>query len=406
MESNVLYDVVHRIECKKIYGNKKKFGLNMSETVRVLEVLDYINYNSGVSSVVTNYFFHMDRKKVKCDFLLYEMPEEEWIRKIEEQGSTIYASGKPSGIRIKEYEKRIKQFFAQHAAEYDIVHVHIPNAAFTVLRYAKKYGIKTRILHSHNARGAEGLIKKARNYMLNKWGICYANQYYACSEAAGNYLFGEKNKDRVEIMTNAIDMSKFRFCEESRKRIRTSLNVRDDELLLGNVGRFTPQKNQLGLLKIFKDMQERGIHAKLVLLGDGELRSELENRVKEYGIENGVLFTGIVENAQDYLSAMDIFLLPSLFEGLPMVCIEAQAAGLPCIVSKNVTQEIKLTKKLYFADNDSSDEWYNSIRKILKMDPSRETEEAMQQYDIEKQAIVLEEKYKKYGKSTDTAVNI
>ena len=119
----------------------------MKESVKVLQVLDFINHNSGVSAVATNYFFQMDPQKVQCDFLLYEMPEEAWMARLTAAGAKIYATGKPAGRSMAEYERNVRDFFRQHAKEYDIVHVHIPNAAFIILRYAKKYGIRVRILH-------------------------------------------------------------------------------------------------------------------------------------------------------------------------------------------------------------------------------------------------------------------
>ena len=378
----------------------------MSDNVKVLQVLDFINYNSGVSAVVTNYFFQLDPQRVQCDFLLYEMPEDAWMTRLTAAGAKVYATGKPSRRSMAEYERNVKDFFRQHAKDYDIVHVHIPNAAFIVLRYAKKYGIKVRILHSHNARGADGAVKKIRNYLLNQWGIRYANQYFACSVKAGNYLFGEKRCGQLVVLPNAIRLERYAFDEKKRKTIRDSLGVKEHELLLGHIGRFAEQKNHEGLLKIFAETRKCGMDTKLVLLGDGELREKTRQLAEELGIKEQVLFAGVVANVPDYLSAMDIFLLPSLYEGLPVVCVEAQAAGLPCLISDQVTREIALTDQIWFLANGNLDSWCDRIRKISAEGCSRNAVKGLEQYDIVRQTRNLEERYLQYAAGTDLDVNV
>lgn len=378
----------------------------MSDNVKVLQVLDFINYNSGVSAVVTNYFFQLDPQRVQCDFLLYEMPEDAWMTRLTAAGAKVYATGKPSGRSMAEYERNVKDFFRQHAKDYDIVHVHIPNAAFIVLRYAKKYGIKVRILHSHNARGADGAVKKIRNYLLNQWGIRYANQYFACSVKAGNYLFGEKRGGQLVVLSNAIRLERYAFDEKKRKIIRDSLGVKEHELLLGHIGRFAEQKNHEGLLKIFAETRRQGMDTKLVMLGDGELQEKTGQLAEELGIKDQVLFAGVVANVPDYLSAMDIFLLPSLYEGLPVVCVEAQAAGLPCLISDQVTREIALTDQVWFLANGNLDSWCDRIRKISAEERSRNAVKGLEQYDIVRQTRNLEERYLQYAAGTDLDVNV
>lgn len=370
----------------------------MKKTVKVLQVLDYVNHNSGVSAVVMNYFSHMDRDRVQCDFLLFEKEENEITRGIVRRGGSIYATGKPNGRNILYYRKRVDEFFAQHVGEYEVVHIHIPNAAFAVLRSAKKYGVPVRILHSHNARGADGAVKKIRNFLLNKWGIRYANRYFACSEAAGTYLYGKRKikKHQVWVINNAIDLKCYAFREERREQIRRQYGIGPEEMLLGNVGRFVEQKNQTRLLEIFAEAEKK-LDVKLILLGDGELREELKNKAEQLGIAEKVIFAGVVDDVENYLSAMDVFLLPSLYEGLPVVCVEAQAAGLPCLVSANVTREIKLIDRVYFIENGETAKWCEMLEELAHDMGTRKSGLKLDAYDIEKQAERLEKIYLSNG---------
>lgn len=384
-------------ESQKKIGNK----------IRVLQVLDFINHNSGVSAVVMNYYSHMNQENITCDFLLYEKPETDIEKHLHEKGASIYATGQPRGADIIAYRKRVDAFFLAHGKEYDIVHVHIPNAAFAVLACAKKYGIPVRILHSHNARGADGTIKKIRNFILNKWGICYANRYFACSKAAGRYLYGagKCEKDQVVILNNAVDLGRYQYREEARKNIRDSLGL-GDELLLGHIGRFVEQKNHGQLLAILAGLKRRGLRSKLLLLGDGPLQEQVREQAKREGLEQDIIFAGVVTNAEVYLSAMDIFLLPSLYEGLPVVCVEAQAAGLPCVISSDVTREIKFTESVFFLERQDVEGWCERICRIAEALPVRYPVYGMEAYDIRTQAKRLEDIYLSYGETSNTVVHI
>lgn len=379
----------------------------MSKVIKVLQVLDFINHNSGVSAVVMNYYTHLAQERVNCDFLLYEQADRDLEKRIKANGSKIYLTGQPSGRNMGIYCRDVDKFFASHAGEYDVVHVHIPNAAFVILNCAKKYGVPVRILHSHNARGADGLVKKVRNFVLNKCGICYANQYMACSKAAGEYLFGRKlcEKGQVTILNNAILLEKYRYNPQKREELRKALGI-GEETLLGHVGRFAEQKNHMGLLAIFSKLCEQGWKGKLLLIGNGELRDSIIQRAEILGIKERVIFARVVSNVNEYMSAMDIFLLPSLYEGLPVVCVEAQAAGLPCLVSTNVTKEIELTDRVKFIEGDNVAQWCDAIEQLIKAMPDRAEKVQMDAYDIEKQARRLEEIYLQYGKSADTDVDL
>lgn len=368
-------------------------------TIRILQVLDKISYNSGVSAVVMNYYLHLKSKQVQCDFLLYEQAESDLEEVIRTNGSEIYLMGRPSGSSLMSCKKRVEHLFAKHIGEYDVVHVHIPNAAFIVLNAAKKYGVPVRIVHSHNARGADGIVKKVRNFGLNKWGICYANRYMACSKAAGEYLFGKKlcEKGQVTVLNNAISLEKYRYNPQKREEIRNALGV-GEEVLLGHVGRFAEQKNHEGLLTIFSQLCEQGWKGKLILIGDGELRDTIVQRAETLGIKERIIFAGVVSNVNEYMSAMDIFLLPSLYEGLPVVCVEAQAAGLPCLISDRVSRETKLTKRVRFLELNDVQSWCKCVQELEEdMQDRKHTEiSELENFDIIKQAERLELLYRSF----------
>lgn len=375
---------------------------NIDKKNKILVVLDFINCNSGVSSVVMNYYCYMSDANIHMDFLLYEEPEEPFARYIKRNGSKIYSLGHPTKLGVLKYKYKVEEFFEKHKGEYSIVHVHIPNTAFLVLKYAKKYDIKTRIIHSHNSRGGDDWKKKVRNYLLNQQGIRYANQYYACSKAAGEFLYGKNSGDKYVVVNNAIDMKKYQYDRECRLEIRKSLGIKQ-ELVLGHVGRFSEQKNHRFLIEIAKQLKLRDINFKMILLGDGELMSVVKAQVQLAGLEEQVCFVGITSDVKKYMDAMDILLLPSFYEGLPCVCIEAQANGLPCIVSDSVSREVAISSEIQFVKIDHALEWVKIILqhdvicdRIQKQDF---VWKEFENYDIVIQAKVLEERYLSYTKN-------
>lgn len=379
--------------------------------MRVLVVLDYINKNSGVSSVVMNYYHAIDRSKVPMDFLVYEKPEDQVMEELEKQGSHVYVSNHPLKLGYSAYHQFMDHFFGEHQGEYSVVHVHIPNAAFVVLKFAKKYQVPGRILHSHNSKGADGRLKKIRNFLLNKWGIFYANQYFACSESAGAYLFGKKHLDQVCIIRNAIDLTSYEFRQEDRKSMRKKLGIGEDEFVIGHVGRFSEQKNHRFLIEVVKCLKDRPVKFKLLLLGGGELEETVMEQVEKYGLEQQVIFAGVVSNVPEYMDAMDVFVLPSLYEGFPCVCVEAQANGLPCLLSAPVTREVQLCKEVRFLEINDPKPWVEELTKQYQ-NGSRQNRKKGQEcsklwdYDIMVQAKNVEEKYLSYGNSSDPDVHL
>ena len=275
---------------------------------------------------------------------------------------------------------------------YDVVHVNMLSAANIVpLRLAKAAGVKRVIAHSHN-ESTPGLVRKIMHYM-NRAGIgYYANVKLACSIKAAKFLFGKHccRKQEVIVIKNAIDVECFLFSELEREKMR-SLMSWNKRLVIGHVGRFGIQKNHSAIVEIFREILKYEPRAILCLVGDGELRKEIERRLKEYGIYDHVYFAGVQSEVWKFLSAMDVFLLPSLFEGLPFALIEAQANGLPCVVSDVVSKEAIITDRVRkLSLQQSYAEWAKEI--IDCSNRGREDKEYIQSmireahFDIEKES--------------------
>lgn len=218
--------------------------------MRVLQVIDDMGLNSGVSSMLLNYYKYIDHSKVNFDFMVYNTVSDDVKKYCKRNHSKIYEVGPLSGRTVLDgtLYKKTESVMKRYAKKYDVIHGHEPNTAFIYMKLAKKYGIKNRIIHSHNAKGADGITKKARNFILNQYGLKYATNYCACSKKAAKYLYGTTK--HVNVINNAIDIDKFRFQPEVRSYMRKKLGV-ENMFVVGHVGRFAPQKNHEYIIDIF-----------------------------------------------------------------------------------------------------------------------------------------------------------
>ena len=351
----------------------------MSEKIKVLYFVDRLLIG-GIQTFILNNIEHIDKTKVQIDFLILDdgnVYETETNLKL--QGYNVY---KLEGVWLRKptdyfnYFKKIDEFFLNHH-DYKVVHLHSSSKNFYVLKSAKKYGIPVRIAHSHNIgfqskNKMQIMIGNLCKPLLKK----YATDYFACAYLAGEWLFGKKAvKDgKVKVIHNAVEYEKFKFNEEKRIEIRNRLNI-NEKLVIGNVGRFSEQKNHEFLIDIFNEIHKKNKMSTLMLIGKGEKEELIRKKVKELGLENDVIFMGFCDNVNELMWAMDIFLMPSLHEGLPVVGIEAQAAGLPCFMSKYViTDEVKITELVKFIElKQSPREW---AEKILNSDLNRKDTKA------------------------------
>ena len=262
-----------------------------------------------------------------------------------------------------------------------------------VLKMAKKYGINVRIAHSHNIGfQSKNKMKILIGDLFKKPLKKYATHYFACSKLAGKWLFGESD---VKIIHNAVDYQKFQFNQARRDELRKELGL-ENKLIIGNVGRFTNQKNHTFLVDIFQEIHKQNENAVLMLVGIGEKEQEIRDKVETLGLTDCVKFMGFCNNTNELFWCMDVFLLPSLYEGLPIVGVEAQCTGLPCFMSKDViTDEVKIAQNVTFVELEKSPKEWAEI--ILNSDLSRrDTYEELKNagYFIEQTVEELERFYR------------
>ena len=359
--------------------------------IKVAQLIGYMN-GGGVESVVMNYFRHIDRKKVRFDIIVFEgsthVPEEE----INALGGRVFYI--PSYKHIFASRKAFKNILVEGG--YDIVHSHLNALSVFYLSVAKKAGIKVRIAHSHSTSNPKERVRNILKNMLRPYSRKYATHYFACSEYAGRWLFGDKAYDDglVTVINNAIDLGKFAFDGNKRAELREKFAL-EDKFVIGHVGRFMRQKNHAFLIDVFAEASKKRDDVRLLLLGDGPLTDEIKDKVRALSLEDKVVFAGNVPNASEYYSAMDCFVLPSLYEGLPVVGVEAQINGLKCYFSSEITKEIGLLDSTEFISlSEGVSGWAEKISSVNETDRVAGYKKMLGSiYDISSEAKKLEEKY-------------
>ena len=321
----------------------------------ILHVLDKITIDSGVSAVVMNYFAKLNHARITFDFLLFEKPTPDICAYIATHGGRVHLLPRLTFPSAFKYFAALKTIFKDN--DYQIIHGHLANSAV----FYMDSNIPHRIIHSHNTALADSFIKRVRNRLLTAPIKKTANIFAACSTDSAEFLFGDSP---AVIINNAIDVPKFTFSRETRTSMRDKLGLHG-KFVIGHVGRFSKQKNHTFIIDIFREILNKRNDARLILIGDGKLRPVIERKIR--ALAHAVLFIGTTDNIPAYLNAMDLFILPSLFEGLPVAAIEAQAAGLPVILSDNITREAAASDKALFLPLDKK-LW---VEKILESKKER-----------------------------------
>lgn len=371
--------------------------------IRVLNIIGK-RPTGGIGAFVYNYQQHMNRKDIKIDYLLFDDEDNgAFDEKVKQLGSTVYVLPALKNIRFFLLWFKIDEFMKAIGKNYDIIHLHSVNIAFMCFPIAKKYGVSNLISHSHATVYSDKPINAFRNKILCLNLMKQANVYMACSKAAGEFLYGKENIENVIILNNAIECDRFKFRDTIRNEYRKKLDL-ENKFVIGNVGRFCEQKNQLFLIDIFLACLEKNANSELLLIGDGPMKCEVEDKVKKFGIENKVKFLGVRDDVDKILQSMDVFVLPSLFEGLPVIGVEAQASGLPLIISDTITRELNLGNVTYVSLDESPKYWAKKILECnLKIDRMVQYQNVSNLgYDIKKEANKLYEIYTNLcSKTTD-----
>ena len=311
--------------------------------IRVLMVVGTLDCG-GAESLVMNLFRNIDRSKIVFDFAVHSEERGFFADEVEALGGKIYHFPKYKILNSIKFRKCWNEFFKQHQGEYDIIHTHHSSSVAIILKIAKKYGLYT-IAHSHSA-GWEKSLKGFGNMLLTHGTRKVADHFFACSYIAAVAEFGKQvasDKSRCDMIANGIQAEKYIFNPQVRKIIRESLNIPDSAHLYGHVGRFVYAKNHQFLIRVFNELLKKDPESYLILLGDGELKMDVVAQAEKLGILDHILMPGLVKNVNEYLQAMDYFIFPSNYEGLPVVLVEAQASGLRCLKSDVITNEVDIT---------------------------------------------------------------
>ncbi|MFB9861020.1 glycosyltransferase family 1 protein [Salinicoccus siamensis] len=333
---------------------------------RILHVFGGLD-SGGAESRIMDIYREIDRTKIQFDFLVHTNKKGFFEDEINDMGGRIYRVPRFDITTIYSYFKAINNFFKKHSS-YKVVHGHILSTAFIYQRYAKKYDIPVRIAHSRCGSRTEFNFKNATKELFKRFSRFYVTHKFAVSKIAGDSAFGS-NKVRsgaVEILPNAIKTEKYKYDQEIRENKRQELKA-NGNFLIGHIGRFTKQKNHDLVIDVFHELNKQEPNTMLVLVGDGELKSDILTKVNSLGLSKQVIFTGVRDDVHELLQAIDLLLFPSFYEGLPGVVLEAQAAGLPCIVSNKITKEVKITDLVtYVSLEKNAIFWSEKIRETLR----------------------------------------
>ena len=363
-------------------------GLIMKYPIRVLQVVTYMG-RGGLETMLMNYYRHIDHSKVQFDFLTHREFDGDYDKEIKDLGGNVYHLSNLNPLSTS-YKKSLNDFFENHP-EYKIIHSHLDCMAGIPLKYAKLNHVPLRIAHAHNSNQTKDLkyplkLFYKRNIKRN------ANYLFACGDEAGKWMF---NTDNFKVLNNAINARDYTFNINIRNDKRKEFGISDDSILIGHVGRFFPQKNHEFLIDIFNQFHKDYPNSYLMLVGEGELKTSIQDKVNTLGLEDYVIFTGLRSDVNELLQAMDVFLFPSLYEGLPVSIIEAQASGLPCLISDKVPIECKKTDLVYQLNlEDSVNIWSAKVYElshITRRDTYGEIKESG--FDIVENAKLLENFY-------------
>lgn len=367
----------------------------MQKPIRIVHNIASLHLG-GSQAFVMNMYRNIDRSKVQFDFVVTPETKEGFYDEITNLGGKIFTCPRYKGTNHIQYNKWWDDFFNKHP-EYKVIHGHVRSTASIYLKIAKRHGLVT-IAHSHstsNGNGISAIVKRIMQLPIRK----QADYLFACSDKAGKWLYGEKaiTQQNYYMIPNGVDLKRFKFDVNKRNQMRMTLGIKEDIMILGHIGRLSTPKNHKFLLNVFNQYHKINSNSKLLLVGDGELFDSIKQHINKLDINDAVIMTGSKQNTEDYYQIMDIFLFPSLWEGLPVSVVEAQANGLQCIISDVITHDVDLTALIQYLPLDEK-LWLGAIieaHKRKRIGLTSEDRVRLQPFDAITVANKLQEFYLK-----------
>lgn len=360
--------------------------------IRVLHSVSYM-HRAGVETFLMNYFRHVDRRVVQFDFLCNKAIPGDYDEEICRLGGRIFYRPGFDVLREENYADFWRGFLKQHP-EIQIIHTHNGAKQYYPLKGAKEAGFPIRIAHAHSSDFVRDEKYLYRRSLIEKL-PAVASFYFGCSDKAGNFFFGDELwKKQGILIRNAVPCKQFAYDSALRRQMRRCLGLKD-HFVMGHVGRFMKQKNHNRLLDIFHVVYQKNPRSRLLLVGEGELMQEIRHKAAQLNMAQAVIFAGSQENMPPWYQAMDVLVMPSFFEGLPVAGIEAQAAGVPCVFSDVVSREAAVTESVRYVPLTRSDEEWADIILSCEGSPREDTQEVMKKagYDISVEALRLQNLY-------------
>ena len=342
----------------------------MSEPIRILNLFTIMN-RGGAETMVMNYYRAIDKSKIQFDFMVHRQERGAYDDEIEAMGGRIFRMCAIYPQNLFRYQQMLKEFFDNHP-EYRILHSHMSELGYFAFKEAIRHDVSVRICHAHNAPvfSSETAIEKLKRIpreLLARQMRKLSTDYFTCSQIAGEWLFGKINNKKLIFMRNAIDAQAFAYNETKALRVKADCGW-TDKFIIGHVGRFCPQKNHDFLIDIFNVFHSKYPNSILTLVGSGELQGKIQEKVKNMGLDKDVCFLGNRADMPNIYQVFDVFLFPSFYEGLPVSLIEAQASGLPCVISDTISDQARLTSAYYPVSlKEKPEQWVAQLEKCMEM---------------------------------------
>lgn len=373
----------------------------MGSKIYVLVLITVMD-RAGAETMMMNYLRNIDRDKIQMDFLINRPDRADYEDEIEQLGSHVYHMCPLYPFKFGKYKREFREFLKQHP-EYTIIHSHLEERSCLALKIAKQLGVPVRIVHAHSVPKHFNIKLPVRLWFRHKLKGTYTHRF-ACGEEPAKWLFG--TTDDVILMKNAIDTEKFIFDETTRKAVRKKLDIDNETLVIGHIGRFIYEKNQSFLVDIFDNVNKLHPNSKLLLIGGGKPKEEVETKelirkkVRNMGLSDKVNLLGIRDDIPEIMQAIDVLVMPSTSEGFPVTLIEAQAAGLKCLVSDVVTSKCNITGEMqYMSLEKEAEEWAGKVIALAKEQPDKKemnSKVIKAGFDIKENAKWLEEFYESF----------